>query len=72
VTTSFDMMQTVVPSAGASAQARPPIFMPPPARFSMTIGWPQRLLSSSLTVRMKVSLIPPAADEAITRIGFVG
>jgi hypothetical protein len=60
VTTSFDMMQTVVPSAGASA------------RFSMTIGWPQRLLSSSLTVRMKVSLIPPAADEAITRIGFVG
>ena len=66
------MMQMVLPSGGASAQARPPIFMPPPTRFSMTIGWPQRLPSSSLTVRMKMSLIPPAADEAITRIGFVG
>ena len=66
------MMQMVVPSGGASAQARPPMFMPPPARFSMTIGCPQRLLSSLLTVRMKMSLMPPAAEDAITRIGLAG
>jgi hypothetical protein len=44
----------------------------PPGRFSTMTGWPRRLCSSSASARMKMSLVPPALDVAITRMGRAG
>jgi hypothetical protein len=38
----------------------------------MMKGWPMALCSSSASARMKMSLVPPALDVAITRTGRAG
>ena len=48
------------------------MFMPPPERFSITIGWPSRFCSSSPSAREKMSLVPPALLAVMMRIGLVG
>src|SRR6187431_1977019 len=48
------------------------MFMPPPERFSTTIGWPSRFCSSSPSARTKMSLVPPALLAVMTRMGLLG
>jgi len=45
---------------------------PPPPRFSTTTGWPRFLLNSSDTMRAMMSVVPPAGNGTISRIGLLG
>jgi hypothetical protein len=44
----------------------------PPARFSMTTGWPQASVSLGPISRAWMSAGPPGANGTMSRIGLVG
>ncbi len=48
------------------------ICVAPPARFSITIGWPQIALSRGETAREMLSTEPPAGYGTMMRTGLVG
>jgi hypothetical protein len=52
---------SICPSGAARATAFAPMFMPPPAMFSTTVGLPHLRASWSATTRASVSVVEPAA-----------
>ena len=62
----------VWPSGAERATNSVPIMVAPPARFSMTICWPNCLVSSGLSRRARMSVPPPGAAGTTRRIGRDG
>ena len=54
------------------ATASMPITLPPPGRFSITIGWPSALLTCGSMMRARLSVPPPAPNGTTRRIARVG
>ena len=63
---------SVWPSGAERATNSVPIMVAPPARFSMTICWPNCLVSSGLSSRARISVPPPGAAGTTSRIGREG
>src|SRR5258705_12930356 len=49
-----------------------PMAPPAPGRLSMMTCWPAIVVSCWPTMRLIVSVLPPAGQGTITRMGFVG
>src|SRR5437773_914877 len=62
-------MTSVCPSGAALAAASDPTTPPPPGRFSTTTGCPSRCASGAATTRDTRSVVPPAANGTIRRMG---
>src|SRR2546422_9256252 len=65
-------MPIVWPSGGALARISVPITLPAPGRLSAITGWPRAAASFAPTARDKRSVVPPAANGTMIRIGLVG
>jgi hypothetical protein len=57
---SIPVAKMVWPSGADFATASAPIWVPPPALFSMMIGWPHIGPSRCVTARVMLSTEPPA------------
>src|SRR5467141_2280454 len=65
-------MPMVWPSGDALATISEPITPPAPDRLSAITGWPRAAASFAPTARDKRSVVPPAANGTMIRIGLVG
>src|SRR5262249_43879357 len=63
---------SVYPPGPARAPAAAPTVPPPPPRFSMTSACPSCRPSGSNTIRATMSIVLPALNGMITRIGLAG
>ncbi|MNV18226.1 hypothetical protein D3C71_1090470 [compost metagenome] len=62
----------VCPSGAARTTNSVPILPPAPGLFSTTKDWPNCLASTLETLRVRVSVVPPAVNATITRTGLSG
>ena len=67
-----EVISRVYPSGSALATMSAPMLPPAPGLFSMMIGCPSVLASSSPTARASTSTRPPAGNGATMRIGRFG
>src|SRR6266849_7939266 len=65
-------MPIVWPSGDALATISEPITPPAPGRLSAITGGPSAAASFAPTARDKMSVVPPAANGTMIRIGLVG
>ncbi|MNI58920.1 hypothetical protein D3C73_1140550 [compost metagenome] len=63
---------SVCPSGAARTTNSVPILPPAPGLFSTTKGWPNCLAKVLETLRVRVSVVPPAVNATMTLTGLSG